>query len=385
MIPELFLARRYLFRGKSRHISFIGIVSCMGIALGIATLIVVISVMNGFDRDLVERFTRVKPHLIIESLDPEYLNIIKEKIKTWEEVSGASVFIQTQVFAKFDKLIVPLVVKGIDFTDKQERKQFYQYVEDVSGNEGFFVGEGLKNRFFISDEIEFYPLVKKFKAQNDKVRGVFKLGLFDIDNNYLITDLEKAKSLSPNYLIFLGVRLDDPFTANEVKKKILCKYNQGVFVTTWVESDKVLFSALKLEKLTMFIILSLIVLVASFNIFATVTVSVVEKTKDIGILKSLGFSSSRILAIFSSQGLILGFIGTFWGALLGCGLCIGVEKYQFIKLPVEIYYIEYLPMAIDYGDISLIIGVGMFLSYVFSLIPAIRASNLSPSKALRYE
>ena len=385
MIPELFLAKRYLFRGNSRHISFIGIVSCMGIALGIATLIIVISVMNGFDRDLVERFTRVKPHLLIESIEPDYLDSIKENIKTWEGVSGASVFVQTQVFAKFDKLIVPLVVKGMDFTDKQEKRQFYRYVVDVSGKEGFFVGEGIRNRFLVSEDIEFYPLEKNLKVKNDKVRGVFKLGLFDIDNNYLITDLEKAKSLSPNYLISLGVRIDDPFKASEFKKKILENYDQGVFVTTWIESDKILFSALKLEKLTMFIILSLIVLVAAFNIFATVTVSVVEKTKDIGVLKSLGFSSTRILSIFSLQGLLLGFIGTFCGTFLGLGLCVLMEKYQFVKLPAEIYYIEYLPMAINYGDISLIVGVGMVLSYFFSLMPAIKASNLSPSKALRYE
>ncbi len=385
MIPELFLARRYLFRGQSRHISFIGIVSCLGIALGVATLIVVISVMNGFDRDLMEKLMRFNQHLSVECLDNQQLTQVAEKLKTWEEVKVASLSLQTQVFAKFENLILPLAVKGVDFEDQGERQNLYQYVTEERELEGFFIGEGLERRYFILDRIEFYPLEKKLNLQEETVRGTFKVGLYDIDNNYLITDLEKAKSLSPNYLLTLGVRVEDPFKAHLVKQKILKEFKQGLFVSTWMESNQVFFSALKLEKITMFIILSLIILVAAFNIFATLTVGVVEKTKDIGILKSLGFTRRRVARIFCLQGLLLGFLGTLSGTALGLGLCLTLKKYPVIKLPEEIYYIEYLPMAINYRDISLIILVGIILSFIFSLIPAIRAAKLSPSEALRYE
>jgi lipoprotein-releasing system permease protein len=385
MIAELYLARRYLFRGKARHISFIGIVACIGIALGIATLIIVISVMNGFDRDLMSRLMRFNYHLTIESFDNEDLSRIEEEIERWPEVEGASMFLQTQVFAKFEKIIVPLVVKGVDFSDSGEKKVFYQYIQETVGPEGFFVGEGLRERFFITDEFDFYPLEKSLKLKKEKVRGFFKVGLYDVDNNYLIADLEKAKGLSPNYLLFLGVRIKEPFLADEVKKRISREFGEGVFATTWIESNQVLFSALQLEKITMFIILSLIVLVAAFNIFATLTVKVVEKTKDIGILKSLGFRRSHIRSVFSLQGLLLGCMGTFLGTALGLGLCLLLQTYPFIKLPESIYYIEYLPVAIRYRDIAFIMGMGICLSYIFSLLPALKAARLAPSEALRYE
>ncbi len=385
MIPELFLARRYLFRGKARHVSFIGIVSCLGIALGVATLIVVISVMNGFDRDLMDRLMRFNQHLTIECLDQEQLPEIEKKLETWEDVETASISLQTQVFAKFDKLVLPLAVKGVDFQDKGESQMVYQYITRETASEGFFVGEGLRRRFFILDKIEFYPLKKKMQLQEAAVRGTFKVGLYDIDNNYLITGLENAKSLSSNYLLFLGVRINDPYKASQIKNKISAEFGQDVFVSTWMESNQAFFSALQLEKLVMFIILSLIILVAAFNIFATLTVGVVEKTKDIGILKSLGFTRKRISRIFSLQGLLLGFIGTLSGTVLGLGLCIGLEKFPFIKLPQEIYYIEYLPMAINYRDVGLIVLVGIVLSFIFSLVPAMRAARMQPSEALRYE
>ena len=179
--------------------------------------------------------------------------------------------------------------------------------------------------------------------------------------------------------------MHDPFGAPELKKKIRDTFSEGVFAVTWMESNKVLFSALQLEKLTMFIILSLIIVVACFNIFATLTVRVVEKTKDIGVLKALGFTRRNILGIFSFQGLLLGVIGTSFGTGLGLGVCYLLDKYHFIQLPQEIYYIEYLPIAINYPDIALIVSIGFLLSYLFSLLPAMRAAKFLPSEALRYE
>ena len=385
MITELFLARRYIFRGKPKHISFISIVSCLGVAFGVFALIVVISVMNGFDRDLMERLLRFNYHLVVEITDYSSLTQMKEKIQKYDGVESASIFLQTQVFAKFDNYIVPLMVKGVDLTDEKETKLFYRYVKEDLQVDGYFIGEGLKKRYFLDKTIELYPLERKMELKEEKIRGTFKVGLYDIDNNYLIMDLERAKKISPTYLLYLGVRISDPWNADKIKEKIIADFPRGVFANTWIETNRVLFSALKLEKITMFVILSLIVLVASFNIFATLTVKTVEKTKDIGILKALGFTSNKILAVFSLQGVVLGMIGVLIGSAAGLIVCVLLQKYPFIKLPEEIYYIESLPVAINYRDIFLIVGVGIVLAFLSSLLPAIRASRMTACEALRYE
>lgn len=385
MKTELHLARRYLFRGKAKHISFIGLVSCAGVALGVWALIVVISVMNGFDRDLMDRLMKFNYHLTIESIERERLTKLKDFLKDIKEVESSSLFIQTQIFVKFDNYTLPLLVRGIDFTNERELNLFLQYVSQDNKQEGWFIGEGIAKRFLVSKKLEYYPIQRVLELKEAPLRGTFKVGLYDIDNNYIITDLKQAEAIAPQYLLFLGVRIKDPFKANRVKELIRIQFKERVFINTWMENNRVLFSALKLEKLVMFIILSLISLVASFNIFATLTVKVVEKTKDIGILRALGFTAKAILTIFSLQGLLLGTIGTIAGGVSGLGVCFILRKYPFIKLPEEIYYIEYLPVAINYRDIFLIVFLGILLSYISSLAPALRASRMSTSCALRYE
>ena len=382
-MTELYLARRYLFRGKARHLSFIGFISCIGVALGVGTLIVVISVMNGFDQDLMDRLLKFNYHIRVESIHPENLPEIQEQIQKWDEVESASLFVQTQIFARFDDFIQPLVVRGMELGT--EKDFFSKHITRKRATEGFYLGEGIRKRFVVRDELEFYPLEKKLKIRSGPVAGFFEVGLYDIDNNYVVTDLETAKSLSPNYLYFLGARLKDPFNASQIKRKIRGGFPKGVFSSTWMESNRILFSALQLEKIAMFIILSLIIVVASFSIFATLTVKVVEKTKDIGILKSLGFTNKQIWTVFSLQGFILGLIGVASGCALGLGLCAILERFPFIRLPAEIYAIEYLPVAINLRDIGLVALLGLALAFISSLLPAMRAARLTPCEALRYE
>jgi len=384
MFASFYLARRYFLRGRAKHISFISVISCLGVALGVFALIVVISVMNGFDNDLMDRLLKFNYHLTVESLDKELLPAVKARVDEISGVNNSSIILQTQVFAKVDRYIVPLMVKGFDFNDRREMQAFSQYIKKDLKNTGFFVGEGLYDRLGLKDTLEYYPLDKNFKLREEKLRGFFQMGIYDIDNNYLIADLEKAKTLSPNYYMFLGVRINDPLEAKRIKNIIAQEFPRGLVVNTWMD-NQVLLSALKLEKLTMFVLLSLIALVASFNIFATLMVKVVEKTKDIGILKALGFTSGKILAIFSLQGLFLGLIGVFLGTASGLGLCLLMQKYHFIKIPVDIYSIEYLPVFINYRDIIMIAVLGLLFSFISSLFPAIRASKLSPCEALRYE
>lgn len=384
MKTEIFLARRYLFRGKARHVSFIGIISCLGLILGVAALIIAFGIVNGVDGGLLKRIMEFQDHITIESSNVDELKKIKEKISGWEEVDIGYLWLQTQIFAKFGDVISPFVVRGMDFKDEKAKGFFYQYVEDDFGGEGFFVGQGVRKRLLVKDKIEFYPLEKRLRLKEERVKGFFKVGLFDVDNYYLIYDLDKAVSLSPNYSLFLGIRIKDPFKAQITKSKIKSLF-PGAYVSSWIDTNRAIFSTLKLEKLAMFIILSLIIVVASFNIFATLTIKVVEKTKDIGILRSIGFSRNNILSIFTLQGLILGFMGVGVGSMLGIGACFLLTKFPFIRVPEEIFGTPYLPIIIDYKDVLVIALAGIAIAFVSSIIPALRAAKLIPVEALRYE
>tara|TARA_B100000315_G_C14521653_1_gene561842 strand:+ start:247 stop:1404 length:1158 start_codon:yes stop_codon:yes gene_type:complete len=385
MFVELFLAWRYLFRGRSRHVSFIGVISCLGIVLGVSLVIVAFSIVNGIDGGLMDRIMEFKDHIIIESWDEAPLTTVKDSLATWEEVEFASLSAQTQLFAKFGDTINPLLVKGIDFKSKEGQHFLNEYVLDTFSEDGFFIGENLRLRFRLDKEIEYYPLKKKLALKKDSIRGVFSVGLHDVDNYMLIADLEKVRSLSPNYHYSLGLKIKDPFSANELKSKILSNFSEGYYVSTWIDTNEALFATLRLEKIALFIILAFIAIIASFNIFATLSVKVVEKTKDIGILKSLGFSSRKIISVFTLQGLILGIIGVIGGLAFGLGLCFILDKYPFIRLPEDIFFTEFLPVTVDYKDIFWVGLVTLLISFTSSLLPAFHAGRLSACEALRYE
>lgn len=384
MRVEFFLAWRYLFRGKAHHIPFVSVVSCIGIVLGVATLVIVMSVMNGFDRDLAGKLLSFNYHLIVESYTPAALYEVKDEIKKLDDVESASLYAQTQVFCQCDDYIIPVAVRGIDFSDQQEKKLFYSFVRKETGDQGFFAGEALQQRFYLKDNISFYPLHKKPKLQEVPLRGIFRIGLYDLDSSYLIGSLEDTIALSDHYGLFLGVRTYHPFEAEKVKKRIERAY-PSLIVSTWIDMNRVLFSALKLEKITMFFILSLIILVATFSVFSILMVKVVEKTKETGILKAVGFTAGNITAIFTLQGFILSVVGIVAGLAAGTGVCYLLEHYHFIEIPKEIYYIDYLPVYVSYRDLGAISLVSLLLSLAASIIPALRASRLSVCEALRYE
>lgn len=384
MITEIFLAWRYIFRGKTRHISFIGVVSCLGVALGVAALIIAFAVVNGTDGELLRRIMKFKDHLIVDTWQQERLPFIKDELNSWDEVELAYFNLQTQVFAKFEDGVVPFMVKGIDFSDEEVYKFFSQYITADLKKEGFFAGDGIRRRFPLGEELEFYPLKKRLRLQSRPIRGFFKAGLYEVDNYYLIDDLESAKSFSPNYSLVLGVMLTDPYQADKIKEKI-SKHFPGSFVDTWIQANQAIFSTIKLERIAMFIILSLIIIVACFNIFSTLTIKVVEKTKDIGILKTIGFNRRKIISIFALQGLIIGLIGVVLGSALGIGGCLLMIKYPFIKVPIEFFGTEYLPIAINLTDVFMVVAAGIIIAFLSSLVPAYRAGSLEPAQALRYE
>jgi lipoprotein-releasing system permease protein len=206
--------------------------------------------------------------------------------------------------------------------------------------------------------------------------------------NLTFTSIKTAQEIfgQPGQVSAFAVKLVKLDTANSIREKLADALGFDFTIRTWMEVNQNFFAALKLEKLTMFIILTLIILVASFNIVSTLVVMVVEKTKDIGILRAIGMTAGQIRNIFTYEGLIIGGLGTFLGTAGGVGLCALLKKYQFIKLPQDIYYISTLPVAINWWpDIVLIVVCALAISLIATIYPAHKASGLKPVDALRYE
>lgn len=393
---ELILSWRYLItKRKEKFISLISLISVLGIAIGVMALIVVIAVMTGFDKDLHDKIIGNYSHITLtgfKAMDSsEYLSL-SEKITANPHVKELSPRMEGQVLLKEGDKFFAVGLKGVDPLREAKVTKISQYL--VSGNMnqlkegGIIIGKELAVYLGLgtnSNLTLYSPLGKKHIL---KVVGIFSSGMYDYDLNLVFTNLESAQTIFnlPDQIGSVAIKLDNPNSAAKVKDELGAVLGFNYNLKTWEEANSNFFAALKLEKLVMFVILALIILVASFNIISTLIVMVVEKTKDIGILKALGMPSSRIKKIFTYQGLIIGTIGTLSGSLAGIFLCWLLKKYQFVKLPQDIYYIEHLPVSIElWPDIILIVSVAMAIVLVSTLYPANKAAQLKPVEALRYE
>jgi len=396
MKTELFISWRYLTtKRKEKFISLISIISILGIAIGVMALIIVIAVMSGFDKDLHDKIVGNYAHINLTSFkaieNGEYEDISK-KISANPHVKGVSPYIQGQVLIKEGNRYFAVGLRGIDPASESKVTKVKEYIrqgsiDDLKDN-GIIIGKELAGYMGLelNSVLNFYSPMGKLYAL--KIVGIFNSGMYDYDLNLVFTNLKSAQDVFglPNQLTAVAIRLDNADLAAQVREDLYSRLGFNYNLKTWIEANQNFFAALKLEKLTMFIILTLIILVASFNIISTLIVMVVEKTKDIGVLRALGMSAQSIRKIFTYQGLIIGILGTGLGALAGITLCFLLKKYQFIKLPQDIYYIDRLPVSIQlWPDMVLIILSALVIILVATIYPATRASKLKPVEALRYE
>ena len=391
-----FISLRYLStKRKEKFISLISVISILGVAIGVMALIVVIGVMAGFDRDLRDKIVGNYSHITVTSfngIDTNKYEAISKRLLANHHVQGISPFIQGQILIKAGDRYVAIGVKGIEPKIEKETTKISQYLIkgdlDNLGPGSIFIGKELGYAIGArmgSEVTTFSPLGK---AYNLKVAGIFYSGMYDYDMNLIFMNLKTAQEILGlgNQISGVAVKLDNLYLADKIKGELAQSLGYDYNLRTWTEANQNFFAALKLEKLTMFIILTLIILVASFNIISTLIVMVMEKTKDIGILKAIGMTSSDIRKIFTYQGMLIGTLGIVLGALGGFLLCGLLEKYEFIKLPADIYYIDKLPVAIQlWPDIILIVLAAIVITLVSTLYPAAKAAKLEPVEALRYE
>lgn len=393
---ELFIALRYLLaRRKERFISIISLISIAGIAVGVTALIVVIAVMTGFDLDLQEKILGINSPIIIQRHDGiENPEEIISKISSIKQIKGASEFIAGQGIIKNRDVVSGVLIKGVvaETEAAVSKIKDYVYVGRFDFEQkGIVIGSELarKLNIFAGDEIELISPIGA-KSFHFKVRGVFKSGMYDYDLNLVYIGLSDAQEFfdAKGKSGAVGLSIENVHLAEKIKSQIQKELGfplQEFQILTWADLNRNLFSALKLEKIVMFIILTLIVIVACFNIISTLIMTVMEKIKDIGILKSIGATKREIGTIFTFVGFIIGVIGTGLGGAFGFLLCILLKKYKFIDLPKDIYYIDKLPVSIQWKDSVVIIACAIIITLLATIYPAWQAAKLKPVDALRYE
>ncbi|MFH1202109.1 MAG: ABC transporter permease [Candidatus Omnitrophota bacterium] len=393
MFYPAWISFRYLIsKDKERFISFIGLISVLGVAVGVATLIVVLAVMTGFDNELREKIVGAHSHIMVEAglpiEDYEALAAEAQKVKG---VSSVSPYVGGQVFLYHQDRIVNLNLRGIDPKLEPSVSKMKDYLIkgdlDLAGD-SIVVGRELARIFAldIGDSLSVITALDN-RMVDLKVSGIFNSGMYDYDMNLGLVNLKMAQDIFSlgDAVTGLGIKTTNLYKAGAISASLKKQLGPDYSVRSWIEINKNFFAALKLEKITMFIILTLIVIVASFNIVATLSVLVTHKTKDIGILRSIGATASQIKRIFRLEGLFIGLGGTVLGSFLGIAICLILKRYQFIKLPEDIYYIQYLPVSIDLKDIATVVLVALVITYLSTLFPANKAASLKPVEALRYE
>lgn len=412
MSYELFIAKRYLqSKRKTGFISLITYISIGGVMVGVAALIIVLSVMNGFEQEVRTRIVGTDAHVRVTTF---YNRGIDDYETVLSQVEGIDHVVAVTPFVYWETMLTAgqnaagariigadsiSVGQVTDLTKNIIHGQLTFIARDEEGNKqpGIILGVTLANRLkvWLDDEVialspksyDGSSLLEFPRAKRFMISGIFETGLYEYDASLAYMSLSDAQKFfqMDNSVTGLGVKLDDMYRAKSVSKQITELLGYPYYTTDWMEQNKTLFNWMTIEKWAMFIILSLIILVAAFNIISTLIMIVLEKRKEIGILKSMGATSKGIMKIFMFEGLVVGIIGTCCGCLVGYLLCWAQNTFHFFQLPAEIYFISTLPVLMQPTDFFFVSIAGIAICFFATFYPAKRASRLDPVEAIRYE
>ena len=401
---ELFIAKRYLLKGrKSSFISIISLVSIIGIAIGVAALIIALSLLNGFQGDIRDKILSSTAHVMINNVFGEgiedYKTLIRDLKAKVPEITQASPVVYGTVLVKGNSSqSTGAILRGVDLdisADELWAKKLRSGTLPHKKNQ-LLVGIEISNRLgLISHDpctvITPQPVLSPSgilpKIRKLYVSGVFKSGLYEFDNGTVITNLETAQKLFSlkDKISYIQIYLDDLFKAEEVAAKLKKIMPASLQTITWKELNASLYSALKLEKTVLFFTLTLIIIVAALNIIAGLILLVIQKIKDIAILLSYGATPGMIKRIFFLQGSIIGIVGTSVGAILGLGFCFLANKFELIKVPAEIYQMTHVPFKTGIFDFLAVVVAALLISFTATLIPSKKAASVNVVEAIKNE
>jgi len=415
MAFESYIGFRYLkARRKQRFVSASTLISILGVMVGVMALIIVISVMAGFEDELKQRILSVASHVQITQNSGRFIthDTVVQQLKTVDKVQSVYPYVQSQVILKSIATVSGASIMGLDFSIPQQRQDvakmmvqgsiddlLQQSIPNKDGSykpPGLIMGQELAKSLTVRPGDSIYvissrgilspfghlPAMRRFQITGIMASGMYE---FDIATVYMqINDAQKMMRM-PKSISGVSVITSDIYHVKNVRQKIETLLGDQFRVRDWIQMNQSLFSALKLEKVTMFIILTLIILVAAFNIAGTLIMMVMERTRDIAILKAMGTQKRSIRKIFMINGLFIGMTGTIIGVIIGIAVSLSLKKFQFIELPGDVYYVTTLPVRMSITDISLIAFSALFICFLATLYPSHQAASLNPVEAFRYE
>lgn len=407
---ETFIAKRYLIsKHKINFITIISIISILGITIGVASLIVVLSVFNGFGSLVTSYLINFDPHIRIDIISEDSQQIeqnVEKELNGIKEVKYYSKFVNGKVLAYQSHLTQIVNLKGIE---EKKDKSIYNIKSSIvlgkfdlsvkDGMPGIVLGLPLADHMqsIVGDTLtlispagieKYITQLSSPKTQKFVIRGIYISNNNEYDASYIFTNLSTAQKLlgyNENIEGF-DVMLYDLNQSEKIQEKLEAKLNKNTYsINTWYDFHKDLYSVMQIERWTAYIILSLIIAVATFNILGSLSMSVIEKQRDIGILRSMGVGENSILKIFMYEGLLIGIVGTLAGVILGYFICWLQLHFNIYPLDPTQYKIDSLPLQIRISDFFFITGASMLLTYLASLIPAKRAAKVNPLEAIKWE